>query len=55
MINDPALIPAEFGMEENINFFKDVPANEGVNADSKMVKTSNLPLPPQDEEPSEVI
>jgi hypothetical protein len=42
-------------MEENVNYCKGVSANEGVNADNETEKTSNLSLPPQDEEPSEVI
>jgi hypothetical protein len=54
-INEPNLIPEEFVAEENITYCKDVSASEGVNADNKAVKTSNLPLPPQDEEPSKVI
>jgi hypothetical protein len=54
-VNEPALIPEEFVAEENINYCKDVSANEGVNADNETVKTSNLMLPPQDEDPSEVI
>jgi hypothetical protein len=53
--NKPALVPVEFVAEENINFCKDVSVNEGVNKDGKMVKTSNLPLPPQDKDPSETI
>jgi hypothetical protein len=32
-----------------------VSVNEGVNTDDKTEKTLNLPLPPQDEEPSEAI
>ncbi len=54
-VNEPALVPEEFVVEENVNFDKDVSASEGVNAYDETVKTSNLPLPPQDEEPSEVI
>ncbi len=42
-------------MEENVNFCKDMSVDEGVNPDNKTVKTSNLPLPPQGEEPSETI
>ncbi len=38
-----------------MNYHKDMSANEGVNTDNKMVKTFNLPLPPQEEEPSKVI
>jgi hypothetical protein len=41
--------------EENVNYRKDMSASEGASADNRMVKTSNLPLPPQEEEPSRVI
>ncbi len=54
-IDDPNLVPEEFVAEENVNYCKDVSANEGANADDKTVKTSNLPLPSQQEEPSRVI
>ncbi len=55
-INELALVPEEFAAEENVNYCKDVSASEGVNVDDETVKTSkNLPSPPQDEEPSEVI
>jgi hypothetical protein len=54
-VNEPALVPEEFVTEENVNYCKDVSANEGVNADNETVKTSDLTLPPQDEDPSEVI
>jgi hypothetical protein len=54
-VNEPALVPEEFVAEENVSVCKDVSANEGVNTDNETVKMSNLPLPPQDEEPSEVI
>jgi hypothetical protein len=53
--DEPALVPEEFVAEENVNFCKDMSVNEGVNADNKTVKTLNLTLPPQDEEPTEVI
>jgi hypothetical protein len=33
--------PREFVAEENVNFCKNVSANEGVNADDKTVNTSN--------------
>jgi hypothetical protein len=42
-------------MEKNGNYRKGITAREGVSTDDKTVKTSNLPLSPQDEEPSEVI
>jgi hypothetical protein len=54
-VDEPALVPEEFVVEENVNYQKDVSASGGVSADDKTVKTSNLPLPPQDEEPSAVI
>jgi hypothetical protein len=53
--DEPVLVPEEFVAEENINFYKDVSVDEGLNADIKIVKMSNLPLPPQDEDPSETI
>ncbi len=55
LFDEPALVPEEFVTVENVNLCKDVSSNEGVNADDKTVKTSNLLLPPQDEEPLEVI
>jgi hypothetical protein len=39
----PALVPEDFVAEENINFHIDMSINEGVKADDKAVKTSNLP------------
>jgi hypothetical protein len=54
-IDKPDRIPEEFMAEENVNYCKDVSASEGANVDDRMVKTSNLPLPIQDEEPSRVI
>jgi hypothetical protein len=53
--DESVLVPEEFVAEENINFHKDVSVSEGVNADNETVKTSNLLLPPQDEDPSETI
>jgi hypothetical protein len=41
--------------EENVNYWKDVSASEGANADNRMVKTANLPLPLMQEERSRVI
>ncbi len=41
--------------EENVNFHTDLSASEKVNADNKTVRTSNLPLPSQEEEPSRII
>jgi hypothetical protein len=54
-VNEPNLAPEEFVIEEKVNYCKDVSASEGVNTDDETIKTSNLPLPPQDEEPSEVV
>jgi hypothetical protein len=54
-VDEPDLVPEEFVAKENINCCKDVTVSEGINADIKTVKTSNLPLPPQEEEPSKVI
>jgi hypothetical protein len=53
-IHQPELVPEEFVVEENVNYWKDMSASEGANADDRMVKTANLPLPPQQEEPSKV-
>ncbi len=54
-INKPNLAPEEFVAEENVNYQKDASASEGANADGRTVKTANLPLPPQEEEPPRVI
>jgi hypothetical protein len=54
-IDKPNLLPEGFVAEENVNYEKDVSASEGANADDRMVKTANLPLPPQQEEPPRVI
>jgi hypothetical protein len=54
-IDEPNFVPEEFVAEENVNYCKDVSASDGVNSDGKTIKTSNLPLPPQDEEPAKVI
>ncbi len=53
-VNKPKLVPEEFVAEENMNYWKDVLASEGANADNRRVKTANLPLPPLQEEPSRV-
>jgi hypothetical protein len=42
-INKPILVPEEFVVEENANYWKDVSASKGANADNRMVKTANLP------------
>jgi len=55
MDDKPAFAPEEFVAEENLNLEKDASVNEGVKSDDEMVKTSNLPAPPDDEPPSEAI
>ena len=40
--------------EENVNYWKDMSASEGANADDRMVETANLQLPPLQVEPSRV-
>ncbi len=50
-VDKPKLVPEEFVAEENINYWKDMPASEGANANDRTVKMANLPLPPQQEEP----
>jgi hypothetical protein len=45
-VDEPKLVPEEFVAEENVNYGKDMSASEGANADNRMVKTANLPLPP---------
>ncbi len=50
----PELVPEEFVAGENVNYWKDVSASEGANADNRTVKTANLPLPPPQEEPLKV-
>jgi hypothetical protein len=52
-VNKPELVPEEFVAEENINYWKNMLASEGANADDRTAKTANLPLP-QQEEPSKV-
>ncbi len=51
-MDEPELVPEEFIAEENINYQKDVSASEGANVDNRTIKTANLPLPPQQKEPS---
>jgi hypothetical protein len=55
MDDEHAFAPEDFIAEENLNFEKEVSVNEGVESDDKTVKTSNLPIPPNDEPPSEAI
>ncbi len=52
-VDKPKLVPEEFVAEENVNYWKNLSASWGANADNRMVKTSNLPSP-QQEEPSKV-
>ncbi len=49
------LVPEEFVVEENLNYDKETSVNEGVSEDDETMKTSNLPPPPADENPSEAI
>ncbi len=49
------IVPEEFVAEENLNYGKEVSVDEGASEDNKTAKTSNLPSPPVDESPSEVI
>jgi hypothetical protein len=49
------IVPEEFVAEENLNYNKQVSVDEGVSEDNETIKTSNLPSPPADESPSEVI
>ncbi len=53
-VNEPKLVPEEFAAEENVNYRKEMLASEAASADDRMVKMANLPLPPQQEEPSKV-
>jgi hypothetical protein len=48
-VDKPELIPEEFVVEENVNYWKDVSASEGANADDRTVKTANLLLLQQEE------
>ena len=52
-VDKPKLVPEEFVAEKNVNYWKDVSASKGANAEIKMVKKANLPSP-QQEEPSKV-
>ncbi len=49
------IVPEEFVAEENLNYDKEVSINEGVSEDDETIKRSNLPPPPADKNPSEVI
>ncbi len=49
------IFPEEFVAEENLNYNKEVSVDEGVLEDDETIKTSNLPPPPADKNPSKVI
>jgi hypothetical protein len=49
-VDEPDLLPDESVAEENTNYCKDMSASEGVNADTKTMKMSNLPSHPQEAE-----
>jgi hypothetical protein len=53
MDDEPELAPEEFVAEENLNYEKQV--DEGVDSDDDTVKTSNLPVPPSEELPSQAL
>jgi hypothetical protein len=53
LMND--IVPEEFVAEENLNYDKEVSVDEGVSEDNETIKTSNLPPPPADKNPSEAI
>jgi hypothetical protein len=52
LMDDIELIPEEFVAKENLNYNKEVSLNEGVLEDDETIKTSNLPPPPADKNPS---
>jgi hypothetical protein len=49
------IVPEDFVAEENLNYDKEVSVDEGVLEDDETIKTSNLPPPPVDKNPSEAI
>jgi hypothetical protein len=49
------IVPEEFVAEENLNHNKEVSVDKGVSEDNETIKTSNLPPPPADKNPSEAI
>jgi hypothetical protein len=55
LMDDIELVPEEFVVEENLNYDKEVSVDEGVSEDNETIKTSNLPPPPVDKNPSEAI
>jgi hypothetical protein len=54
-MDDIKLVPEEFVVEENLNYDKEVSVDEGVSEDDETMKTSNLPPPPADVNPSKAI
>jgi hypothetical protein len=46
--------PEEFIVKENLNY-KKKSVDEGVGEDDETIKTSNVPLPPTEEPPSEAL
>jgi hypothetical protein len=55
LMDNIKLVPEEFVVEEKLNYNNEVSVNEGVTEDNNTMKTSNLPPPPADENPSEAI
>jgi hypothetical protein len=55
LMDDIELVPEEFIVEENLNYNTEVSVNEGVSEDNETIKTSNLPPPHADENPSRAI
>ncbi len=55
LMDNIELVPEELVVEENLNYNKEVSVNEGVSEDNETIKTSNLPPPPADENPSKAI
>jgi hypothetical protein len=49
------IVLEELVAEENLNYNKEVSVDEGVSEEDKTMKRSNLPSPPADESPCEVI
>ncbi len=55
LMDNIELVPEEFVAEKNLNYDKEVSANEGVSEDDKTMTMSNLPPPPVDKNPSKAI
>ena len=47
--------PEEFVVEENLNYNEGMSVNEGATEDDETIKTSNVPLKPAEEPPTEAI